>query len=426
MFTDVSHLIANNPPRWDVGAVVCDLDGDGVTEVVIAGTPGRVLKWVRGSLREIATPHFVDKNQAVLCVAAADMDGDGREELLVATETKTHVWGQKPDRQWADLLQGVPGLTTVHRVSVLDRRGTGRYGFHDGWQGWELTSSGRASTAHPVDLGRSSNEIQFWSPLWAGMLLSDRCDFINDYAVFKNLGDGRFENVAEDYHFEGIRDWTHVAVFDADGDGRLDLCATSRNGAHRLLVRQIDGTFRDRATPALAMPSSVRCVVVADFDNDGFEELFFHNHAEPNRLFRMPECRLLDCGAASEPEGTGTAATVADFDGDGQLELLLLHGESAAQPLSLFKTTPNNNGWLRVQPLTRFGAPARGARVRLKAGGREQVRIIDSASCEPVAHFGLGKVETVDSVTITWLDGATRTLTSPALRQTLQVEYPFG
>ena len=33
----------------------------------------------------------------------------------------------------------------------------------------------------------------------------------------------------------------------------------------------------------------------------------------------------------------GTGAAIGDFDGDGVLELLVSHGESAAQPLSLFR-----------------------------------------------------------------------------------------
>lgn len=32
-----------------------------------------------------------------------------------------------------------------------------------------------------------------------------------------------------------------------------------------------------------------------------------------------------------------TGATVTDFDGDGMLDLLIAHGESATQPISVFK-----------------------------------------------------------------------------------------
>jgi hypothetical protein len=200
----------------------------------------------------------------------------------------------------------------------------------------------------------------------------------------------------------------------------------------------------------LALPSLVRNVLAADFDNDGFEELFFNNLGEPNRLFgcrrpsapsredRDPDSRtrdfdlvLLDAGAAAEPDGLGTGAAVADIDGDGLLELLIAHGESAPQPLSLYKVPETGHGWLRVAPRTRFGAPARGALVRLTAGGRVQTRVIDGGSgylcqMEPIAHFGLGRLTTVDSISVLWPDGAAVVIDHPPIRTTLTIDYPEG
>ncbi len=123
-----------------------------------------------------------------------------------------------------------------------------------------------------------------------------------------------------------------------------------------------------------------------------------------------------------------SGAVATDFDGDGRLELLVSHGESAAQPISIYKvnqvrcfkslkiiltlrrhcsvTLPfvilsvsqgTTNSWLRVIPRTKFGAFARGAKVVVytKKSG-PHTRIIDGGSgylceMEPVAHFGLGK-----------------------------------
>ena len=66
--------------------------------------------------------------------------------------------------------------------------------------------------------------------------------------------------------------------------------------------------------------------------------------------------RMVDIGDALEPTGFGTGAGVGDFDGDGVLELLVAHGESATQPLSLFSPRQHAaavaNGFLRVLPLT--------------------------------------------------------------------------
>uniref|UniRef100_A0A4W5PTG7 Cartilage acidic protein 1a n=1 Tax=Hucho hucho TaxID=62062 RepID=A0A4W5PTG7_9TELE len=110
-----------------------------------------------------------------------------------------------------------------------------------------------------------------------------------------------------------------------------------------------------------------------------------------------PQIEELNVGEAAEPQGRGTGATVTDIDGDGELDLLVAHGESASQPISVFKVTQgSSNHWLRVIPRTRFGSFARGARVTAYTNQSGALtRIIDGGSgylceMEPVAHFGLG------------------------------------
>ncbi|KAI4557931.1 hypothetical protein MJG53_018684 [Ovis ammon polii x Ovis aries] len=209
-----------------------------------------------------------------------------------------------------------------------------------------------------------------------------------------------------------------------------------------------------------------------------------------------PLIEELNPGDALEPEGRGTGCglaqvrspspiglladgqteicavaggVVTDFDGDGMLDLILSHGESMAQPLSVFRGNQGfSNNWLRVVPRTRFGAFARGAKVVLytkKSGAH--LRIIDGGSgylceMEPVAHFGLdtglavwptqrlplvqclvarppglcscgktrnfwgkGKDE-ASSVEVTWPDGkmASRNVASSEMNSVLEIPYP--
>ena len=171
-----------------------------------------------------------------------------------------------------------------------------------------------------------------------------------------------------------------------------------------------DVTFESR----LFYPTGSMGAGVADLDNDGYVDVYLGtgdpqiSRLEPNRLFRLGvaanpggeagcdlDLAMLDAGAAQDADGYGTGAVVCDIDGDGVLELLVCRGEKAPQPLAVFKARAPYRNWLRVRPLTRFGAPARGAVVRAEYGGRVRVKGICAGSgylcqMEPVAHFGLG------------------------------------
>jgi ASPIC and UnbV/FG-GAP-like repeat len=196
-------------------------------------------------------------------------------------------------------------------------------------------------------------------------------------------------------------------------------------------LQQEPSKFRDTAPMAMTIPSRIRTVIAADFDNDGYDELFFNNIGQPNRLFgyRSGKWISLDTGDALEPSGLGTGAAVGDFDGDGRLELVIAHGESGAQPLSLYHTPENRHFWLRVLPLTPYGAPARGAVVTLTTAERRQTKVIDAGSgylcqMEPVAHFGLGTNAAIESVEVRWVDGAIAKLAAPEPKQVIRVPHP--
>ena len=64
-----------------------------------------------------------------------------------------------------------------------------------------------------------------------------------------------------------------------------------------------------------------------------------NNIGQPNKLFKILDNGVLkiDIQVGLEYFGLGTGAAVADIDNDGILELLVSHGESGLQPLSLYK-----------------------------------------------------------------------------------------
>lgn len=452
MFKDATAEILDNPPALRYGIAVTDVDGDGAFEAVVAGYagPNQVLKWSAGGFRDVTDRTLADPTRQAIGVAAGDIDGDGREEIYILnadTFAGPKEFGDRLfanfDGSWLDLFQ-VPGHQLVanqvagRSVAAIDRLGTGRYGFVVANYGgpfklYELNQGKLADMAGAAGIARTTGG----RGLATGPLVSGRMDIVavNENGpnfLFVNQGDGTFRETAA---AAGIADpMQHgrgVVLADLDGDGRLDLVYGNWEGPHRVFLTGPDGRFRSSAPPELARPSRIRTVIAADFDNDGVIELFFHNIGEPNRLFKPLDGGWVQIplGAAEDPRGLGTGAAVGDFDGDGRLELLLARGESGAQRLGLYRPERAAANFLRVLPLTRAGAPARGAVVTLIAGESRQIRLIDAGSgylcqMEPVAHFGLGPFRRVDHISVVWPDGAARTIERPEPNQLHRVSYP--
>jgi hypothetical protein len=453
MFLNRSDLLLDNPIQLNYGIAVTDVDGDGQFEAFVAGynaSPNLVFKWTGSAFEDIADPILADDRQAI-GVAAADIDGDGLEEIYILN-TDTFAGKKRfADRlfdsvegEWTDLFslrlnRKSINLTAGRSVIAVDRDGDGVYGFFVANYGgpmrlYELDLDGHL---HDVAPDAGVNLITGGRSAIALPLITERMDIYagNENGpnfLFRNSGDGTFEDVAPllrltdpENHARG------VTVLDATGNGQFDLVVGNWEGLHRLFVQSNDGNWEDIAPAEMAHPSRVRTVIAADFDNDGYEEIFFNNMGEPNRLFRRQagHWQPANIGDALEPDGLGTGAAIGDFDGDGRLELLVAHGESGFQPLRLYHTPDNGHHFVRIIPLTQFGAPARGAVVTLEAGERKQIRVIDSGSgylcqMEPVAHFGLGQIDSAQRFSVRWPDGTSVTIDEPDIDTLIRVEHP--
>ncbi|WP_435070279.1 CRTAC1 family protein [Haloplanus sp. C73] len=447
MLEDRSGLLADNAPYRGYGAAVT-AGPDGMRIFVAGfGTPNRVLRWSDGCVVDRACGVLADEGRHAIGVAAADLDGDGREEVYVhnvaafggTSNEADLLLDPTGDETWRDLFadpinRGRENYRVGRSVAAVDRLGTGRYGmfvtgygaparFYEVGDDGGITDLSDAVGLDVVTGGRS---------VAVGPILSERTDLFlgterGANLLLRNAG-GRFVDVAREY---GVADPEEnargAALVAPDGASTPDIVCGNWNGENRLFSLAGDA-FTDTAPPDLARPARVRTVVAADFDNDGRQELFMNCLGAPNRLLVYDDgWTQTGVGDALEPEGMGTGATVADIDGDGTLELLVVHGEGEAQPLSLF-AAPNDGDWLRVCPLTSNGAPARGARVDLQTDAGTQSRVIDAGSgylcqMEPVAHFGLGTA-TPESLTVRWPDGREQTKTDLDARTTVTCPYP--
>jgi hypothetical protein len=117
---------------------------------------------------------------------------------------------------------------------------------------------------------------------------------------------------------------------DVDGDGLLDLYFVTQVGANGLFRNLGDGTFED-ITDAAGVAVADRIGVsaaFADFDNDADQDLYVTTVRQGNLLFENDgQGRFTDISGASGLDYTGhsSSAVVFDYDRDGLLDVFLVN-----------------------------------------------------------------------------------------------------
>jgi hypothetical protein len=124
-----------------------------------------------------------------------------------------------------------------------------------------------------------------------------------------------------------------VAAEDVDGDSHIDLLFVGGFG-NALLINDGHGRFTDvtqRAGIVLKRPdgshAEARKPIIADFDNDGLQDILITYVDDDHRLYRNTGGHHFEDVSASSGLGgkglIGGPATVFDFDGDGLLDVYI-------------------------------------------------------------------------------------------------------
>ena len=162
--------------------------------------------------------------------------------------------------------------------------------------------------------------------------------------LYRNNGDGTFTDVTTASGV-GSRYGPALGVLtaDFDADGWMDIYVANDGEPNQLWINGRDGTFEDRALlagVAVDVGGDVEAsmgVDAGDFDADGDDDLFMtHVSAETNTLyvnggagFFEDRSAMTGVGAPSLPY-TGFGTAWVDFDNDGWLDLLVVNGDVQA------------------------------------------------------------------------------------------------
>jgi hypothetical protein len=428
------------------GPMFADIDGDRDLDLFVGGLGGHPSMLFEnngdGTFTDVTAGSGIDLMGADHTMSAAfgDYDLDGDLDLFAAH------WGTF--RNFADpgntehLWRNDSDATGIRFTSVSEEAGIS--------PSIMTLPDPLAQQNQPYDFTFAPSFVRINDDLYPDLLVV--ADF-NWSQYFVNNQDGTFTNATDtDVLIDGNGMGSAVADYDNDGD--LDWFVTSIEchedspcGTETLsrignrLYRNVDGAFED-ATDEAGVASSGwgwgACFL--DIDNDGDLDIYHTNgwsrddnwntwSTDSSRLYVSDGNgqfvdRAAELGLDDTQEGRGVVC--ADFDNDGDIDILQLHRDfdNAA---SVWRNDNDQNNYLEVRLIgTAPNTQAAGARITITAGGQNQMREVSIASNfasqnPAIQHFGLGNAAQADTLTVEWPDGQTTVLNNVQADQLVEI-----
>jgi hypothetical protein len=356
-FRDVAPELGVDALNLCGGVAVEDFDGDGLLDVMTSTSDPR------GPLtlyKNLGARGFEDVSERSRCsdqlgglnLVAADHDGDGDVDVLILRG----AWLKEDGRIRNSLLRNDAGEV----FSDVTR------------------AAGLAEPACPTQAAAWGDfDGDGALDLYVGNESRMPFDAAGDYPsqLFRNQGDGTFEDVAARAGTTNDRFAKGVTVGDYDNDGQLDLYV-SNVGPNRLYRNLGDGRFSDVAVPAGVVEPVRRSFATwfFDYDDDGWLDLFVtayetttadlaaealgRPHAgQPPRLYRnRGDGRFADVTreAGLARPWLPMGANFGDLEHDGWLDVYLTTGDPEFETL-MPNVMLRNDAGRRFQDVTAAG-----------------------------------------------------------------------
>jgi hypothetical protein len=440
-FTDITKSAGLTVKGWGMGVAVADFDNDGLLDLYVTGYGHNVLYKNLGNCKfqDVTERAGVRGGEFSTGAAWADYDRDGNVDLFVSRYVHVDI-NNLPEfgsnerfcRFKGVLVQcgpwGMQGATSL----LYHNRGDGTF---------EEVSKKAGVDNAAKHYGLGSVWGDYDNDGWPDLYVAN--DAGPNY-LYHNKRNGTFEEIGllsgvalgDDGQELGSMG---VDFGDYDHDGRLDVFVTNFTDQANNLYRNLGPQgFTDLTWVAKVGQPSFPYVKwgtgFADFDNDGWLDLFVANghvypqvdtivggvkYREPMQLFmNQHNGAFADVSAAAGldqvPMSSRRGAAFGDINNDGNIDVLLLNiGEPPT--LLLNQNHSRNHRVLFRLVGTKSNRAAIGARLTVHSGAMTQFDEVRGGGSylsqnDLRLHFGLGQDAMMDNIEIRWPNGNTETI----------------
>lgn len=506
IFKDITETakVQGIPGPWNTGVVFADVNGDGLLDIYQCRSgalpPGKRknLLFINQGSDETGTPIFeekgaefgIDSSSPSTSASFFDFDRDGDLDLFLLNHNTRSIQNQDVSR-------------TMKLLKEKNEAGSQLFENRNGVFVEITTEAGISSSVFSYGLGISTADINKdgWPDIYIG----------NDYAMpdylYINQKDGTFNdelserlghisnfsmgNDIADINNDGLPDIFTLDMLPEDNYRQKLLLAPDNyevfqlnldKGWHHQYMRNMlhvnDGTGKFQEVGQFSGLSNTDwswAALFADFDNDGWKDLFVSNgylRDYNNQDFlmymenyvqtsggKLKREDLLDLVKTMPSTGlsnyifqnqqdlqfenktgewgfdiplTSNGAAYSDLDNDGDLDLIVNNINS---PASIFENKSNElqaQNYLKIKLLgENKNTFALGTQVSAYSG--HEVQYLEQnpyrgfqSSVSPVLHLGLGEESSIDSLVISWPEGSVKILRSVSANQTLEIDPTTG
>ena len=501
-FEDVTTKVGIDPAdMWSVGAAFVDLNSDGLLDIYVYGygCPNRLYINKGNHFQEEAEKWGLDYDGASVCAAFADYDLDGDLDVyLVTNRLDTMRQGEMPNepitfKDGNGRVSLNPKFRETHYLMQHPEKGIisepgGEFDHLFRNDGDKFTDVSRQTRIGEIaHLGLSANWWDYNDDGLPDLYVAN--DFKGGDLLYRNngknhLGEYTFTNVMVDSIPHSP--WFSMGsdITDINNDGRMDYFATDMAGTNHyrdklsmggmsgpdstawflnwpdppqyvrncLFLNSGTDRFMEIAFLAgLAKTDWTWTVKFDDFDNDGWEDVYFTNgmsrdwyngdykdelrvkqlgkkeqvqywmdkpvYALENRAYRnRGDLKFEDVSKnwGLDHSGVSTGAASGDLDGDGDLDLVV---NGFNEPIRIYENEVEGGNSIQFELVGgTSNAQGIGARIDVTVDDESasQMRWLAAgrgfmSSSEVVAHFGTGDATHIRSVTVRWPSGDVQT-----------------